>query len=462
MKRDIPELVDRARKLVEAGCPEHARLIYRVIMQDTWPPVTGVERVAQGEACLHFARIARLENRFGEAVDWYLRALQVDPAAVEYRVEMILKAMLPYRMLQQARTEAERATRIDPKYGDAWRALGVIAHDQADVKTCVMAYDRLLALDPDDPHALLDRCTIALDTADYDLVRELCARVSGARKADALVVLGMVAHREGRHEDAIDLYQQGIDMGCGQPDLIRWNRSLSLHAIGRYLEGWPEHERRFHQTSNSAMSMTKMRFSQPIWNREPPNAGLPLTRIHLHEDMGYGDTLAMARYAKFLVDDGYDVTMEVREPMVKLMQDSFPSIAVGPKALNYPGVFGIKPFDYHVPMLSFPAIYKTDIDTVPWFGPYLKADPELVAQYRARLPTGRNVGLCWSSGIRDAVWIKEYGKRKSMRFDTLWPVLGCEGVGFVSLQAGPERADNTGAALDLLGKESPTGPIPPP
>ena len=57
-----------------------------------------------------------------------------------------------------------------------------------------------------------------------------------------------------------------------------------------------------------------------------------------------------------------------------------------------------------------------------------------------------NVGLCWSSGIREGIWMTEYGKRKSMHFDVLLPILSTiedlpldQEIDFYSLQVGPER-----------------------
>ena len=43
----------------------------------------------------------------------------------------------------------------------------------------------------------------------------------------------------------------------------------------------------------------------------------------------------------------------------------FPKANVMCKAVDYPGSLGIPVFDYHVPMLSLPALFQTDIDTVP-------------------------------------------------------------------------------------------------
>ena len=433
----IESLIVRARTHVDAGRNVNADTLYRLILGKTSPPHSGRERVAHGEACLFYARLAMAKNKFGMAADWYREAIQADPLALDYRTELCVRAYLPMGAYTLAQQEAQRAVKIDPGYAEGWHVLGGVEHELGDAKAVIEAYDRQLELLPDDPDALLDRATIALDLADYTTVTELCQKVLGTeRRADATHCLAMVAYREGRHEEAIELYDHAIAAECRDTPTAHWNKSLALHSIGRYKEGWAEHEHRKDQKFNAALSLPTLRFTLPMWNGEPPPA-----RIHVHHEAGMGDNLCMARYLPMLRDRGYDVRYETHESMVDLIRGSIPGIEVVNKSPDYPGALGIQPFDYHLPMGSFPAVLGTDIDTVPWGGPYLKADPRLVDQYRAKmrgLNGRRKIGLCWSSGIRKGLWISEYGRRKSMRLNQMAGVMDRDSL-FVSLQVGPER-----------------------
>src|SRR5260370_13226880 len=150
--------------------------------------------------------------------------------------------------------------------------------------------------------------------------------------------------------------------------------------------------------------------------------------------------------------------------MLLMMQRSFTAVKMVPQAADFPGALGIETFDYHIPIGELPHVFETEVDTVPWSGPYLRADPDLVAQYRDKLPQGFKVGLCWSSGIREGLWIAKYGKRKSMRFRDLKPLYKFNATDdellglptFVSFQVGPERKEAALSWADDVLPEKPS------
>lgn len=450
-------MITHARKYWELGMRHHADVYYRLILRDTAPPTSGVARVAHAEACVWYAKEALAKNRLGTAADWYREAIMIDPRSDDYRIQLALGVLLPMGAHNDARIEAERATQIVPTNPEAWRALGIIEHESGNAAACIQAYGRQLELIPDSIDAQMDRAHIALDVADYATVQLLCHKIIAKGEhgeqgmhtdtGSAWILLAMVEHRTGNHEQAIELFDKGIAEGYPHVATARWNKSLSLHSIGLYREGWAEHECRGQQDINKPLRTPMRRFTPPILDldKHPPvhtnaDGSVRPTKVHVHEEQGYGDTLALIRYVKLLLDRGYEVHLEVREPLFGLMSDSFPQIKVLCKAIDYPGALGLEAFDVHVPMLSFPAIFKTDIDTVPWYGPYLRAAPELVAKYRQHLPRDQwRIGVCWSSGIREGIWIKEYGKRKSLHLSQLIPLFNGRDL-FVSLQVGPERA----------------------
>lgn len=435
MTVQLEQLVTSARQQFEEGNRFTCEHFYQLVLDHTKELISPVHRLARGEACMFFARWAIHDGKLGTGCDWYFEAVTADPLAAEYRIEMVRKALLPMTMFRDAQIEAERATKIDPDNPDAWRLLGQVEHAMGNAKPSAAAYRRQLELAPDSDIAALDMATILIDTQQYADAERVVRRVlHGRYGADALHAMGMIKARLNDHVEAISFYHQAVERKCQDANLATWNLSISEMAIGRYKDGWAHHEARGTQQTDASMRRVMNRFRVPMWKGEAAPA-----RLHVHQEMGHGDTIAMARYLPLLVERGYDVRLEVAPGTVDLMRHSLPGVTVMPKSIDYPGALGIPAFDYHIPMLSLPALFGTDIDTVPWTGPYLHADPASVKPMREALGSG-GIGLCWSSGIRESgVWMTEYGRRKSLPA-VLVADLVSEPINWVSLQAGPEWA----------------------
>ena len=459
---DIREAVTRARGHVEAGRGTAAAALYKQILAETGTTTpTAVERVARGEAAAFFAKSALSHGQVGTAADWYREAVRVDPRATEYRVDLATRVYLPMGYVAAARNEAGKAARIDPDDPLAWHALGGIEHEMGNGEAALEAYQQQLRLAPDDPAALLDMAALQLDLGHYDAVEQICDRIlftiGSDRRGDAWHCLAMVHYRRGEHEAAIDMFNHAIAAPCRDVPRARWNKSLALHSIGRYREGWAEHQARADQKSEAALFMPMRRFVVPHFDfTAPPHADVS---VHVHSEAGAGDNIVMARYLPILAKCGYDVRYEVNDDMFGLMSNSLRGVSVMRKAADYPGALGIPPMDYHMPIGSLPHVFGTDVDTVPWDGPYLRADGAAALKYGKILAdwmprSAFTVGLCWSAGIRDGLWLREYGKRKSMHLADLKPVFTMEErepyPKFVSLQVGPERSENINHLFDVL------------
>jgi hypothetical protein len=103
----------------------------------------------------------------------------------------------------------------------------------------------------------------------------------------------------------------------------------------------------------------------------------------------------------------------------------------------------LPPFDVHCPLLSLPLIFGTTLENVPSGVPYLHADPEAVARWRARIGGDKpRVGIVWAGNPTQT------GDRfRSPRLAAVLPLFDSPGVTFVGLQVGPGRQDLAAHAL---------------
>lgn len=419
-----------ARRSVEVGDWFGVSAAYRRVLEATDPPDTGLKRIARGEACRFFAAEAHEKSNDGTACDWFYRALAADPLCIDYRIDFVTQALLPIQWLDIARQEAARACRIEPLNPRCWQTAAVVEREAGDAAAMSRFVQKALEVGPDDGGSALIAAIYYADTAQFEEAKRQYLRAMSLaphRHAEALHGYGIVLDREGRTEEAVRHLDAAIELGIGDQTLARWNRSEMLLTLGRYEEGWRDHALRFDDKYRgrelAAFGRLGRRFKAPLFRPD-----MDPCRVHVHGEMGYGDVLCMARYLPLLEAMGHDVRLEVAPELVGLLQFSFPAVKVVERAVDYPGALGLAEFDCHITTMSFPSVFGTTLDTVPWSGPYLQADPAMTAEAGRRFGNcGRKrVGLCWTAGIRPGIWYTEYGRRKSIDFERLDPFFKCD------------------------------------
>ena len=492
---DIDGIIARAREAYKAQNDLAASrlyyLIYNLTPRSTWDK--GKPRLSHGEACAFFGYTAHALRAWGTAIDWWTKAVEADPIASDYRVELV-KSLVAFGAMDKALREATVATVVDPDNPRAWRKLGDVQADRKEAEASKAAYQRELMeankLEPPDnaavADALLNLATIALDTANYIEVRKLvdAMQLTGVRRGDAYHLEAMLEYRLSNHERAIMLFDHALMHRPRNLPLVHWDKALPLEALGRLTEAGEEKCWNEHEMTVPAIMIPQHRFDKPKWRGEEGmirevteisgervksiTSERPII-LHIHTEAGYGDNIALWRYFPILLKLGYEVHYECEPSLISLCQRNFPDVMVMPPTLDHPGVVGIKPFDYHMPIgdLMYTMKKGFDIDALPPMDmmPYVsQLDQKLVDRYggilEARAPARerKRVGLCWSSGIRKvSIWMLRYGGMKSMKLDDMEPILLHlnDTSQLISLQVGDGRDEIGWPIADLL-PEKPT------
>ena len=181
--------------------------------------------------------------------------------------------------------------------------------------------------------------------------------------------LGNALGAQKKYEDAIRCYDEAVRLRPDSAD-VHFNRALLWLLHGDFEHGWPEYEWRW-QTEH----FVPFRLSQPIWD------GAPLERrtILIVAEQGLGDTLQFVRYASMVKLRGGHVVFQCQPALLRLMK----------------GVAGIDelvsmeaptpPSDVHVPLLTLPGIFQTNLATIPAAVPYIHAEAGLIASWQRQL-----------------------------------------------------------------------------
>ncbi|MGA2230966.1 MAG: glycosyltransferase family 9 protein, partial [Tepidisphaeraceae bacterium] len=208
-----------------------------------------------------------------------------------------------------------------------------------------------------------------------------------------------------------------------QPDLVkaRWCYAWSLLILGDFKRGWAWYECRsgLQEWSSRLRQWAELGFTltKPKWNGE----ALAGRRILLLVEPGFGDTFQFVRYVPMVAERGGSVILACGSEQLRLFQclNQYARVITHPPDCE---------FDVYCPVGSLPQIFKTDLGTIPVTTPYLWAEGELIAKWKARAPReGLRVGVIWSGNAP-----RTTGRGIALR--QLTPLFRVPGVWFVSLQ----------------------------
>lgn len=307
-------------------------------------------------------------------------------------------------------------------------------------------YGRVLRQQPDSIEALIDSSTChrkAMRFAESDAVLEIalacCADpeamadrrrplprprdrlLAEAHASRGVILLGLRRFAESR----VDL-QRAIDL---DPDLVdaRWNLVCELLGSGDYAEGWRHYEaRRLQKKTNWT------RLDGPEWTGGKPVNG---KRVFVYAEQAMGDALQCVRFAGMLAERGADISLGIHRPLTAL----FKSLNFDADLVPYGEHTGAH--DFHVPLMSLPLALGVREERLAANVPYLRAEPERVARWRARLPSdGLKIGLVWQGSADD---------HRSIPLVAYAPLGRVAGVTFVSLHRLEESAQLASAPQEL-------------
>jgi tetratricopeptide (TPR) repeat protein len=429
-------------------------------------------RLPEGEFAVGFV-LARL-GRLKEAERRYRRALVLRPdfAAAWMNLGSLLRD-------QGRETYAEaallRAVELRPDLIAGWINLALLERERRRPKEAEAYLLKALALNPEQVETLVAWCQFRAAEKDlagaWGWLRWALARDPG--RAEAVNMQGILLHAEGRFSEAVAAFDRAESLGSQAAisnrgnallDLGRMDEALRAHALaverdpshpgamynlsltqlrlGDWERGWPAYEARwrFREVHRSPRT-----FVQPRWAGEP----LEGRRVLLHAEQGLGDTIQFCRYATLAAARGGVAILQVQAPVERLME-SLPAARAGQVEVAR---LGAKPpqFDLECPLLSLPAVFGTTIETVPWPGAYLGVDRKRAFARQLQTPNVRaadqsrirplRVGLAWAGNPG-----YKADRQRSIKLDTLVPLLHTPGINWISLQKGSGAEQLSGIA----------------
>lgn len=354
-------------------------------------------------------------------------------------------------------------------------AHGYRAHQRGDLATALRCYVQVIADQPTNPIALHYAALLATQLNQYAKQEKKLMAEDEAMRLMALSValapnnaagvhnFAKFKHDRGELEDARQLYEIAVSLnpqlgeswtnlgnvwgefGDREQSEYCWNQAmkcptdgaadarfnLSMLKLlrGQYLEGWADYESRWDCPG------FRYGYGRPDLAHIPRWDGQPLedSALLVHAEQGIGDALMMARYVHMASLAFDTLILETFPSTVELFRETFIDSGFGNVIVLPRGEVDVEQptIRAHLPLMSFPAVMRTTVETVPKPARYGWKSVELA-------PERGRFGLCWKGSASHP-----NDRTRSMPFESLAPILRLTACTFQSLQFGesPEPLD---------------------
>jgi tetratricopeptide (TPR) repeat protein len=327
------------------------------------------------------------QGRHREATVRFSKAAQLLPGNWEPHYGLAESLQLMGRVAE-ARESLEAALELESGLAPLHEALGVVKQMQGDLEGALASYREALFIDPG---ALRSRYNLAT------------ACRESSRFPEALSGFREVIRRSPGHADA------------------HWNVAVLLLLTGEFACGWREFSWRFRKSEQAPAAR---------WQDHPRWEGSPLDgrSILLYAEQGLGDTLQFIRYAPLVAGLGGRVLVEVQSAALADLVSQVAGVSRVLLAGETPPAF-----DLQASLLELPAIFGTELGSIPAEVPYLRVNAERSAESQPQVGSDGSfkVGVVWGGNPAH-----NNDAKRSIALEKLSPLAGVPGVSFYSLQFG--------------------------
>jgi tetratricopeptide (TPR) repeat protein len=431
--------LQKAMAAFRGGRLDEADRIYRDVLGKD--PRSFEAAYALGSLCLRRGRVAEGERILGQAA-----AIDPSSAAAHHDRALALRAL---GRSAEALVCYDRAIALAPEHPAFYSNRAVALVDLGRLEEAVASFDAAITRDPRDAaarylrgNALLRAGRIEAALSDFDAaialnpglaeahnnrgnaLREgnrLSEALSSYDRAAALAPnnpvfaynRGFALHDCGRLDDAMAAYNRAVALRPDFAEARKARGSLKL-LLGRMPEGFADFEWRLR--SDEQRLDPRLRAIR-YWTGEDVDG----KSILVYGDGAFGDLVQFARYLPLLAARGASVSL--------LLPPQFRRVLSG-EALNARIVSELPVADLRCELLSLPALFKTDIASIPPVVDAITQDADRAATWAATLDRDRfNVGICWQGNPE-----RNIDKGRSIPLREFAPLAALANVDLVSLQ----------------------------
>jgi Tfp pilus assembly protein PilF len=288
--------------------------------------------------------------------------------------------------------------------------------------------ERAVRLAPDKAEFRRNLCPIYERIGRYDDAVRVGRRALDMDQYDLQTLhnLALVHYRRLELDDSIAYARRALALDPSAPG-PHFQLAETLLLKGEFTEGWKEYEWRY-RIADEAPPLGPSDLLQ--WD----GATLTGNTLLLIADQGFGDVIQFCRYIPWVRERCLDVVVAADPVMHPLIRQVSPGVELVDRWDRCPT------FSAYCPLSGLPLLHGTALETIPGTVPYLRADPDRAAAWRARLrdlvqPNLRRIGIVWAGRPTH-----NNDSNRSAALATFAPLAALDEIALVSLQKGPGRA----------------------
>ena len=203
-----------------------------------------------------------------------------------------------------------------------------------------------------------------------------------------------------------------------QPDhpIANWNQSLLQLIQGDLKKGFINYEMRWNLNSYFLPNM-----KHPKWDGSNPRN----KKILVMSEQGWGDQIQFCRYINLLADLGAQVIFACPPRSLHLFASLKDAAQIVER--NKP----LPEYDFYIPLISLPRIFKTELNSIPTNIPYLAAEPQRSLFWREKIGTDERlrVGISW----KDDIGSEPDSEYRNISYSALNLITSISGIRFIAL-----------------------------
>lgn len=291
--------------------------------------------------------------------------------------------------LKEAENLLDQILWVAPDAAQALNLKGILLFRTNRNEAAAALMERAVELAPRAVAFQRNLCPIYERIGRYDDALRVGRQVLAADRFDLQTLhnVALVHYRRLELDESIAFARRALDIDPSLPG-PHLQLAEALLLKGEFAEGWDEYEWRF-RTGGGTLPLPAN--DRPQWN----GAALAGKTLLLVADQGYGDCIQFCRYISWARERCADLVVAADRILHPLIGQ------VCPDARLVERWDGCPPFAAYCPLSGLPRLHRTELATIPAPVSYLKADPERVAMWRARLdqlspPNARRVGIVWA------------------------------------------------------------------